>query len=1172
MLLTKQRRSFSNYYSEMNMTSVPVPTSFVHLRCHSEYSIYDSLIRFSSLTQKVVEHNMSAIAITDLGNMFGFVKFYTKALHAGIKPLIGAELWIENNSPLGYSKLIVLCQNNQGYHNLTKILSKGYLEGKRITNPIIPFEWVENAHEGLILLSGGPHGAIGQYILQEEMAQAKELLKSYLALWGDRFYLEIHRTERENESHYNQSVLKLASELQCPVVATNDVIMLQRSDFEAHQARIGIQQGTLLSSIAQNKNKFYSAQQYLKSSSEMIALFKDIPSAIANTLEIAKRCTVDLSLGQAFLPNFPVPENQTVQSYLESAAQIGLEKRFKVNTDNFKMYQERLEFELKVINSMGYPGYFLIVSDFIRWAKSQDIPVGPGRGSGAGSLVAYALEITDIDPLQYDLLFERFLNPERVSMPDFDVDFCMEGRDRVIEYVAKTYGRESVAQIVTFGTMAAKAVIRDVGRVLGHPYGFVDAIAKLIPFEVGMTLKKAMEQEETLLTRYKDEEEVQILLDLAKKLEGLTRNVGKHAGGVVIAPSKLTEFTPLYCEHETNHIVTQFDKDDIESIGLVKFDFLGLRTLTIIHWAVKNVNLIRDKQGLSAVNIIDIPLDDEPTYDLLRACSTTAIFQLESRGIKEIIHRLQPDSFEEIIALVALYRPGPLQSGMVDDFIDRKHGRSQVVYPHDDIIPILKPTYGVILYQEQVMQIAQVLAGYTLGAADLLRRAMGKKKAEEMAEQRQIFTQGAVERGVDEAIATSIFDLMEKFAGYGFNKSHSAAYALISYQTAWLKAHYPGAFMAAVLSADMGHTDKVVIFIEECKAMHLNVMPPNINASEYKFILDDQNNIMYGLGAIKGVGEGAIASILEERQYGKYLDVFDFCRRVDLRKVNRRVLDALVRSGAMDSFVSDYAGRSSLLASLDNAVKSSEQFQKNKQRGQSDLFFAMSDEIHPAQPLEERLPWSDKERLRGEKETLGLYLTGHPIQAIEHELKHFVTHAIVDIPHRQNTKVIIAGVISALRSLFTKKGDKMAFVGIEDNTGLSEVAIFSDVYQKSRFCLVKDEILIIEGTVTIDKESGAKKMRAENIYNLAAARERFASHLSIVISKKQEDINLAKKLKEILTQDLPIPGECPVIIDYQNSEFEAQYHLPSDWNVHPTDDLIEALEAVVGTKNATMVW
>lgn len=1154
------------------MTSAPSPASFVHLRCHSQYSIYDSLICFSTLTQKVVKQAMPAIAITDLGNMFGFVKFYTKALGAGIKPLIGSELWIQDDSQIGYSKLIVLCQNNQGYHNLTKILSKGYLEAKRTTNPVIPFEWVKTHHEGLILLSGGPAGAIGQYIIQDQLEDAKQLLKSYLELWGTRFYLEIHRTGREHESLYNQCVLALASEFNCPIVATNDVIMLDQSDFEAHQARIGIQQGILLSSIAQNKNKFYSAQQYLKSSNEMIELFHDLPCAIANTLEIAKRCTVTLSLGQVFLPNFPVPKNQTVESYLESAAQLGLEKRFKIKTDNFKIYQERLEFELKVINSMGYPGYFLIVSDFIRWAKSQDIPVGPGRGSGAGSLVAYALEITDIDPLLYDLLFERFLNPERVSMPDFDVDFCMEGRDRVIEYVAKTYGRESVSQIVTFGTMAAKAVIRDVGRVLGHPYGFVDAIAKLIPFEVGMTLKKAMEQEEVLLTRYQEEEEVQLLIDLAKKLEGLTRNVGKHAGGVVIAPSKLTDFAPLYCEHETNHIVTQFDKDDIESIGLVKFDFLGLRTLTIIHWAVKNANVIRNKQGLPNIEIIDIPLDDEKTYDLLRACSTTAIFQLESRGIKELIHRLQPDSFEEIIALVALYRPGPLQSGMVDDFVDRKHGRSQVVYPHEDIIPILKPTYGVILYQEQVMQIAQVLAGYTLGAADLLRRAMGKKKAEEMAEQRQIFTQGAVQRGVEESIATAIFDLMEKFAGYGFNKSHSAAYALISYQTAWLKAHYPGAFMAAVLSADMGHTDKVVIFIEECKAIHLSVMPPDVNCSEYKFMLDDQNNIIYGLGAIKGVGEGAIVSILQERQHGKYVDLFDFCRRVDLRKVNRRVLDALIRSGAMDGFVQSYAGRSSLLASLDTAVKSSEQFQKNKQRGQSDLFLVMSDEVPPAHPLQEMPVWTDKERLKGEKETLGLYLTGHPIQAIEHELKHFVTHSIVDIPHRQNTKVIIAGVVSTLRSLFTKKGDKMAFLGLEDNTGLSEVAIFSDLYQKSKPYLVKDEILIMEGSVSIDKESGAKKMRAENIYNLSAARERFASHLSIIISKTQDNLNIIAKLKEILTQDIPIPGDCPVIIDYWDSEFKAQYHLPSDWNVHPTDELIEALQAVVGSENAMMSW
>lgn len=1145
---------------------------FVHLRCRSEYSIYDSLVRFGPFTKKAAEENMGAVAITDLGNLFGFVKFYNKAVGLGIKPLIGAEIWVKNESTQGYAQLVALCQNNQGYQNLTKILSKGYLEAQRQTNPVIPFEWVRLYSEGLIFLSGGPNGAIGQSILNDKLDEAKAILKESLELWGDRFYLELHRTGRPRERFYNETLLKLSLEFQCPVVATNEVVMLEKTDFEAHQARLGIQQGVQLTQIAQSKNTYYTAEQYFKSAREMRELFKDIPSAIDNTLEIAKRCTVTLALGQVFLPNFPVPGNDT-ERHLEAAAREGLEKRFKVRPDNFEIYQERLEFELKVINSMGYSGYFLIVSDFIRWAKHQDIPVGPGRGSGAGSLVAYVLEITDLDPLAYELLFERFLNPERVSMPDFDVDFCMDGRDRVIDYVAQTYGRDKVSQVVTFGRMAAKAVVRDVGRVLGHPYGFVDSIAKLIPFEIGMTLKKAMEQEEALRLRYEQEEEVQALLDLATKLEGLTRNVGKHAGGVVIAPSQLTDFTPLYCEHETQHIVTQYDKDDIESIGLIKFDFLGLRTLTIIHWAVKNANVIRLTQNLSPINISEIPLDDDLTYELLRQCSTTAIFQLESRGMKELIHRLQPDSFEEIIALVALFRPGPLQSGMVDDFVSRKHGRSEVLYPHPDIMPILKPTYGVILYQEQVMQIAQVLAGYTLGAADLLRRAMGKKKPEEMAKQRQIFTEGSVSRGVEESVATAIFDLMEKFAGYGFNKSHSAAYALVSYQTAWLKAHYPGAFMAAVLSADMGHTDKVLIFIEECKAMHLTVVPPDVNKSESKFILDDKQQILYGLGAIKGVGEGAIISMVEERQSGPYKDLFDFCHRVDLRKVNRRVLDALIRCGAMDGFSPQgEAGRSSLLASLDKAIKSAEQFQKNKEGGQSDLFFSIQDEVIPSMPLEDVKPWTDKQRLIGEKETLGLYLSGHPIQAIEDELKHFVTHAIVDIPARQNTKVLIAGVIGQIRSLLTKKGDRMAFLALEDNTGVAEVAVFSDIYQKARSILMKDQIIIMEGVVSVDKESNAKKMRAEQVYSLAQARERFGSHLNIVLPISGNN-SLALALKNVLRQPThTVIGECPVIIQCQHCDFTADYHISSDWNVHPSDELIEALQEVLGSSNVTMSY
>ncbi len=719
-----------------------------------------------------------------------------------------------------------------------------------------------------------------------------------------------------------------------------------------------------------------------------------------------------MTLGKNYLPDFPIPAGMTVEEYFAEQSRKGLECRLKrlfdVNSPDFaeqrKVYDERLQIELDVINSMGFAGYFLIVADFIQWAKDNDIPVGPGRGSGAGSLVAYALKITDLDPIALELLFERFLNPERVSMPDFDVDFCMDKRDLVIDYVARKYGRDSVSQIITYGSMAAKAVVRDVGRVLGHPYGFTDRVAKMVPFEIGMTLHKALEESEDLKQAYDNDEEVHDLIDMAKKLEGCARNAGKHAGGVVIAPGLLTDFCPLYCEEGGGNLVTQFDKDDVEKVGLVKFDFLGLRTLTIVDWALKTVNAERVKQGLEPVDINTIPMDDEAAFKLLKACETTAVFQLESRGMKELIKKLQPDSFDDITALVALYRPGPLQSGMVDNFINRKHGRETISYPdahyqHESLKPILEATYGVILYQEQVMQIAQVMAGYSLGGADLLRRAMGKKKPEEMAKQRAVFKAGAEQNGIDPELAMKIFDLVEKFAGYGFNKSHSAAYALVSYQTMWLKAHYPAAFMAAVCSADMDNTDKVVPLIEECRRMGLKVEPPQVNLSQYKFTIADDSTVVYGLGAIKGVGEAAIEAIVSERHTRRAgpTDLFEFCRRIDLKKVNRRVLESLIRAGALDGLG---ANRASLMLQLPLALKMAEQHHAMQAVGQNDLF-GMSDD-QPARTFSQVVPdnveeWDDEQRLQGEKETLGLYLTGHPIDRYEAELRQIASSRIADL-------------------------------------------------------------------------------------------------------------------------------------------------------------------------------
>jgi len=901
--------------------------TFIHLHLHSEYSLVDGLIRVKTLINSAVEAGMPAIAVTDQCNLFAMVKFYRAAIAAGIKPIVGVDLWFHDSALPKPARLVLLCQNHQGYLNLTRLISRAYIEGQLQGVPYIHKEWLEGHSEGLIALSGGHEGDVGMALLSSKTDLALRYLAAWEALFPERFYLQVQRTGREHEERYLHAVVEIALKTGVPVVASNDVRFLQREDFEAHEARVCIHDGRTLNDPRRPRR--YNEQQYLRSPAEMAELFDDLPEALENTVEIARRCNLELTLGENVLPEFPIPNGMTTTDYFTQQAHDGLKWRLDTFVDGdsgnvqekHEKYRARLEHELGVINKMGFPGYFLIVADFIRWARDNDVPVGPGRGSGAGSLVAYALGITNLDPMAYDLLFERFLNPERVSLPDFDVDFCMDGRDRVIEYVAERYGRERVAQIITYGSMAAKAVVRDVGRVLGNPYGFVDQIAKLIPFELGITLEKALKQEEQLRSRYEEEEDVHTLIELARSLEGLARNAGKHAGGVVIAPSALTDFTPLYCEQGSSAPVTQLDKDDIEAVGLVKFDFLGLRTLTIIDWAVKTINCQLSLQGKPEIDIDRIPLDDQATYELLQSSQTTAVFQLESRGMKDLIKRQQPECFEDIIALVALFRPGPLQSGMVDDFIDRKHGRAQVNYPHPELEPILKPTYGVILYQEQVMQIAQVLAGYSLGQADLLRRAMGKKKPEEMSKQRSIFLQGAEAREVNQKQAAYIFDLMEKFAGYGFNKSHSAAYALIAYQTAWLKVHYPAAFMAAVLSSDMDNTDKIVMFMDECRCMGLTVESPNINRCDYAFTASDDSTILYGLGAIKGVGAAALDGILLERSnHGEFSGLLDLCKRIDLRKANRRVLEALIRSGALDAFDINRAKSMALLSPADGGA------------------------------------------------------------------------------------------------------------------------------------------------------------------------------------------------------------------------------------------------------------
>lgn len=1145
---------------------------FVHLHVHSEYSIVDGIVSIDPLIEKVVHSRMPAVAITDQCNLYAMVKFYKAALAAGVKPIIGSDIWLHNEQePAKPFRLTLLSQNTLGYRHLTQLLSKSYTEGQMHGLPVVHPSWLKDKTEGLIALSGGVHGDIGHALIAKHSDQAVQYLQQWLHLFGDRFYLELVRTGREYEEIFNQAALDLAEKFSIPVVATNDVRFLQSDDFEAHEARVCIHGGWVLED--HRRPHAYSEQQYLRTPQEMSELFADIPEAIANTAEIAKRCSLDLKLGKVFLPNFPIPENKTTEEFFEEESINGLEKRLKdlniLDQETREGYFTRLNLEINVIKQMGFTGYFLIVADFVQWSKNNGIPVGPGRGSGAGSLVAYSLGITDLDPIGHELLFERFLNPERVSMPDFDIDFCMEGRDRVIDYVAAKYGKESVSQIITFGTMAARAVVRDVGRVLGYPYGFVDKLAKLIPFELGMTLEKALDDEEQLRQRYEQEAEVKTLIDLALKLEGVPRNVGKHAGGVVIAPSVLTDFTPLYCEPSGENRVSQFDKDDVEAVGLVKFDFLGLRTLTIIDWALQNINAKRKSENLAELDIAKIPLDDAKTYELLKACTTTAVFQLESRGMKDLIKRLQPDCFDDIVALVALFRPGPLQSGMVDDYINRKHGRARVEYPHAILEPILRPTYGVILYQEQVMQIAQVLAGYTLGGADILRRAMGKKKAEEMAKQREIFVQGATTQQIDEKKSNQIFDLMEKFADYGFNKSHSAAYALLAYQTAWLKTHYPAEFMAAVLSSDMDNTDKIVRFLDDAKEIGLQIIAPHINQSDYQFTVNEQGQIMYGLGAIKGVGQAAVEILLaERRQNGEFKDLFEFCRRLDTRKVNRKVIEALISSGAMDCFD---IHRASLAASIDTALQGAEQFSRNQSIGQNDLFGLI--ETNESQKTVHYVavePWPSAEQLAGEKETLGWYLSGHPILQYQHELAYFVSAKLCDLEYIRDSNIVVAGHIAAIKVLQTKSGARMAIVTLEDQSGKVDTVVFSDVFNQSREWLVKDQLLIVEGQLSLDDFSGEFRLTAKDVYDLTMARQKYGSKLKISLQNEQVAHGLFDQLYKLLQRFRG--GCCAVIIEYQQNSASASLQLGKEWSVKPSDELLNHLGMMIGEANVSLMY
>jgi DNA polymerase-3 subunit alpha len=1153
---------------------------FVHLRLHTEYSLVDGIVRVPELMAAVAAAGMPAVALTDQSNLFAMVKFYKEAQGAGVKPLIGVDAWVrEVGERAPPSRVVFLCQNLVGYRHLTQLVTRSFLEGQQRGAPMLERSWLQrDVLTGLIVLSGGAEGDIGQAFARGKDEEAARCLERWQDLCGDRFYLEVQRTGRAGEAVYAEAALDMAQERGVAAVATNDVRFLTRPEFDAHEARVCIHDGAQLADTSRARR--YSEEQYLKTPAEMAELFADAPELLLNTVEVAKRCSLEIKLGSSMLPAYPVPAGSTTEKFLYEEAERGLGLRLAQAqallgvTRDAAAYEARLALELRVIASMGFAGYFLIVADFIRWARENGVPVGPGRGSGAGSLVAFVLGITDLDPIDHDLLFERFLNPERVSMPDFDVDFCMDGRDRVIEYVAQKYGRERVSQIITYGTLAAKAVIRDVGRVLGHNYGYVDKIAKLIPFEIGITLDKALAQEEELRRLYDGDAEVRELIDLARTLEGLARNAGTHAGGVVIAPSVLTDFTPLYCEEGSTTPVTQFDKDDVEAAGLVKFDFLGLRTLTIIDWAVRDINAERAKAGEPKLIISALPMDDQATYALLKSTRTTAVFQLESRGMKDLIRRLQPDRFGDIVALVALFRPGPLQSGMVDDFIARKHDTTgaTIDYLHPDLKPVLEATYGVILYQEQVMQIAQILAGYTLGGADLLRRAMGKKKAEEMANQRSVFVNGAVARGVPEAQATMIFDLMEKFAGYGFNKSHSAAYALLSYQTAWLKAHYPAAFMAAVLSSDMDKTDKVVTLIDECASMNLEVEPPDVNESVYAFRVAGPKSIRYGMGAIKGVGASAVEAIIEERTAnGPYASLPDLCRRVDLQRVNRRVFEALIRSGSLDRIG---ANRATLTSQLDRAVHLGEQNSRAMSVGQVDLFglSAAEDAVIA--------DWSEAQRLAGERETLGLFLTGHPITPYEPDLKFLVGARLVDVggprptpkPSANGERTWSAGKPATVAGLvleIRRRPNRVTLI-LDDRTGRLEVTLFEETFQQHRDIIVKDAILVIEGSLRFDDFIEAWRLQAKTVMDIDRARERFARRLWLRWPETFDGAQGMAKFEEMLKPY--VRGPCGVSVVLKRPEYSGRLNLGDSWSIRPTRELLDKLSALVGRDGWYLVY
>lgn len=1090
---------------------------FVHLRLHTEFSVVDGTVRIPAAIKAAAGDGQGALAVTDFNNMFGAIKFYKKARGSGVKPILGAEVSLSDwpGSPpesahampgqrQSAPRVILLVQNHQGYLNLSELLARAWTQNVVRDQAHVRWAWLEELHDGLIVLSGAQNGPVGRALMAGDAGGAASCALAMAQVFAHRFYIELQRAGRDDDERHVQAAAQLAARLGLPVVATHPVQFLKPEDFESHEARVCISEGEILGN--KRRVRRFTPQQYFKSTAEMQALFADLPSALANTVEIAKRCSISLVLGKPQLPNFPTPVIDGVpmpmEDYFRQLSFEGLEERLALLFPNEAEreaqrphYVARLEFEINTILQMGFPGYFLIVGDFINWAKNNGCPVGPGRGSGAGSLVAYVLKITDLDPLRYNLLFERFLNPERVSMPDFDIDFCQGNRDRVIEYVKQRYGRDAVSQIATFGTMAARAAVRDVGRVLDFSYGFCDGISKLIPNKPGthITIAEAIQQEPALAERVEREEEVRQLLEMAQKLEGMTRNIGMHAGGVLIAPGKLTDFCPLYQQPGSESAVSQFDKDDVEAAGLVKFDFLGLATLTILELARQFI--IKRHEGMAGFQYEQVPLDDRRVYELFSKGQTEAVFQFESRGMQGMLRDAKPSRLEDLIALNALYRPGPMD--LIPSFVARKHGREEVIYPHPSLAEMLSETYGIMVYQEQVMQTAQIMAGYSLGGADMLRRAMGKKKPEEMVKQREIFRAGAAEKGIDQATADEVFDLMEKFAGYGFNKSHAAAYSLLAYHTGWVKVHYTAEFYAANMTIEMDNTDKLKVLVMDAKTMGIGFEPPDVNRGGYRFEPISDTVVRYGLGAIKGTGEQAIDAIVAARESGgPFTSLFDFVARIDKAKVNKRTIEALIRAGALDGLEQN---RAALLASLERAVDyAAAQAANADQVGLFDLLGAGASSEEPE--MVHTLPWGVRERLMHEKTALGFFLSGHLFDEVEAEVRQFAKTPMANLVDSRDP-VLLAGVVSELRMINGQRG-KLILFKLDDKSDTLEASVDESLYNAQRDLLRDDQTLVVQAVPQPDRFSGGLRLKVQRVWDLSQARCRFGKYLLVDVGKR----------------------------------------------------------------------